>query len=134
MLGHTKCRFLLMLLMALSYTGIFIQGFFYDGSPIAKYITKQIELDRVQEQQVFEYMESSIFGDGNTESIEENDLSPKQSAEESAKLTKTVFNYDKIVLLGGLLFVWLILIPKIYQKKWMSLGYLLLALYLASIA
>ena len=113
-----------MLMLALSYTGIFVQGFFYDGTAIAKYIAKQIELDRVQEQKVFDYMESSIFGDGNSEASEK-EFSPKKSAEESAELTETIFFIDKVFLFAGLLFVWLILIPQIHYKKWITTGYLI---------
>ena len=119
---------------SLSFSGFFFQSFFYDGTPIAKYYAKQAELERVHEEEVFDYMDSVLFGDGKIEDGDSVKLAPSASAEEGAEVTEKIFTWDKWVVGVAFVFVWLMMAPQVHRLRVTHFGYLCLAFYLATVA
>jgi len=61
---------------------------FNDGSAMAKYLSKQKQLEMVQEENIEQYMESALFGDGDI-SLESSETS--YTAEEQDEIINAIY-------------------------------------------
>jgi hypothetical protein len=127
-----RLRSLLSLLVALSFTAVFIKGFFYDGTPIAKYFAHQSELERVNEVEVINYMDAVLFGGVGAEKGAPEEA--QASDEEGFLATEKIFAYDRVGLLVVLVYAWLMVVPVVARQRWMAFGYLGMAAYIIALA
>lgn len=67
---------------------------FNEGSAMAKYLAKQKQLEMVQEENIEQYMESALFGDGN---VELQSSSEGFTEEERNNTVSAIFKYDSIL-------------------------------------
>lgn len=129
-----KLRYLLGLIIALTFTAIFSMSYFYDGSSIAKLLSKKGELERVQDSKIEAYSDQTLFGDERESVTEEVDLAESSDAEQGFIVSEKIRNIDNLVILISMIAVWLMLIPAIHNTRIFSFIYLALGLYLICLA
>jgi len=127
-------RYLLALLVALSFKAVFSMNYFHEGTAIGKYYSHQEELGRVNEEEAIAYSDMMLYGDERVEVSEEVDLKEKGTAEDGFVVTERIQAWDKRVTLGCLIAAWVLMVPWCQRQIWLSLVYVLLGGYLMLMA
>lgn len=102
---------------------------FNDGSAMAKYLSKQKQLEMVQEENIEQYMESALFGDGAI-TLEANKTS--YTLEERNEVVNTVFKYDFYIALTLILSALFLFFPKFTERTHLYYFLIPIALWLFS--
>ncbi len=124
-------KFGLAIVIALVFTATFTMNYFHEGTSLSKYITKQLELDRVKEVEAVAYTDMMLYADELTPVSEDVDLTEKAGSEEGFQRSQQIRFVDKNVTLVLMIVAWLMLIPALQRKRALSFIYLLMGMYLA---
>lgn len=87
---------------------------FNGGSSGAKYLAKQQQLEMIDEQNVEQYMESALFGDGEAV-LESSEVSFTE--EERTEAVNAIYKYDAIIAVCLLFFALLLFFPSFMENK-----------------
>jgi hypothetical protein len=128
----SKLRYTLLLYLALVFTAVFYMSYFYDGSSISKYLSKQLEVSRVNDANVVAYSDEILYGDPIQKAQKEINLNPTNDSEAGFVQTEAIHKIDDALVLILTLSAWLMLIPKLNRIRGLSFIYLFLGLYLVA--
>lgn len=130
----TKIRYSLALIIALMFSAIFCLSFPYEGTSIAKYFNKQAELERVKEADIQAYSDQTLFGDALKEVPEDIELLELADSDEAFVSAERVRLADRAIIAVLTLSAWLMLVPALVKRRFLSWIYLILGLYLIALS
>ena len=132
-MDHKKCQNtdlfikLLSIFVFIGLLGAVKPVLFNDGSAMAKYLSKQKQLEMVQEANIEQYMESALFGDGDI-SLETNDTF--YTTDERHEAVNTIYKYDFYIATILILLSLLLFFPKLFERKHLYYFLIPIALWL----
>jgi len=105
-------RTLLVLGLLIGFVGAFKPVVFNGGSPMAKYIAKQSQLEMIAEEEVEDYFEAALYGEGEIQ----QDVIESVTEPERQAVVERIFLLDRWIV--GLLaaFALLLLFPKLLNE------------------
>lgn len=130
----TRLRYTLSVYLALVLSSVFYMSYFFDGSSIATYLCKQLEIARVNDVNIEAYSDQLLYGDPIQKVQEGIDLSANADDETGFLQTEMIRSIDNALILTLTIFAWLMLIPKLNHIRSLSFIYVILGLYLAALA
>lgn len=129
-----KLRYTLSVYIALVFSSVFFMSYFFDGSSIASYLCKQLEIARVNDANIEAYSDQLLYGDPIQEVPEDIDLSATADDETGFLQTEMIRNIDAALILTLTICAWLMLIPKLNHIRYLSFIYVIFGSYLAALA
>ena len=133
-IGENQIRYGLAILVALFYSAIFSMSYFHEGTSIGKYQSRQVELDRVNEEEALAYTDMMLFGDERLVVQETTNVNDSESTEAGFSKTQRIEWLDKMVTLGCMIAAWVMVLPALQKLRWLSLIYVLMGIHLIAMA